>query len=327
MENVPMPIETLSTTDHKKIYYYLYLTRYTDEVSMKKYKQGLLQETVHSCAGEEAIAIGSGILLRPDDYVLPSLRSRGYFFVKGITSNEMMAGLYGKVTGPARSKNTSHHMGDMKRGVVWGTGVIGSSIPLAVGVALGVKMAHRDSVVMTSFGDGASSRGDFHESLNMAAVWKLPVIFICENNGWAVSTPRSKQMAIDKISARAPGYGMPGVTVDGDNVLAVYEASETAIARARRGDGPTLLECVTHRWGGHHAKDRDDYRDRQEVEGYKQYCPVANYKRYLLDHNILNTEGISEIEIAAQKEVDAAVVYAEQSDYPSPEIVATTVYA
>jgi TPP-dependent pyruvate/acetoin dehydrogenase alpha subunit len=322
-----MPISELDRKEHQRIYFYLCLTRYTDEVSVKKYKQGRLQETVHSCMGEEAVAVGSGIQLRPDDYVLPSLRARGYFFVKGITSNEMMAGLYGKVTGPARGKNTSHHMGDMKRGVVWGTGVIGSSIPLAVGVGLGVKMAHRDSVVMVSFGDGASSRGDFHESLNMAAVWKLPVIFVCENNGWAMSTPRSKQMAVEKVSIRAAGYGMPGVSVDGDDITAVYDATEIAIARARGGEGPTLIECITHRWGGHHVKDVQAYRDPKEVETYAQYCPVARYQRYLLDHNIFNAMEINEIEEAAKKEVDAAVVYAEESSYPSPEIAATNVYA
>ena len=322
-----MPIEKLGKKDHEKIYYYLYLTRYTDEVSLKKYKQGQLQETVHSCAGEEAIAIGSGIQLRPDDYVLPSLRSRGFFFVKGVSSNEMMAGLYGKVTGPARGKNTSHHMGDMKRGVAWGTGVIGSSIPLAVGIGLGIQIAGRDSVVLTTFGDGACSRGDFHESLNLASVWKLPVLFICENNGWAVSTPLSKQMAIDQIAERAGAYGMPGVTVDGNSVPAVYNATESAIRRARKGEGPTLIECVTCRWGGHHAKDTDTYRDREQVESYKQDCPVANYRRYLLDHKLLTGAEIESIERAATAEVDQAVIFAEQSEAPPPGIVAGNVYA
>ena len=190
-----MPAKALTQKDHERLYYYLYLTRYTDEISVKKYKQGQLEENVHSCMGEEAIAIGSGIQLRPDDYILPSLRARGYFFVKGISSKEMMAGMYGKVTGPARGKNTSHHMGDMKRGVICGSGIVGGSIPLAVGVALGVKMSRRDSVVMVSFGDGSTSRGDFHESLNMAAVWKLPLVFVCENNGWAQGNSAAKERA------------------------------------------------------------------------------------------------------------------------------------
>lgn len=322
-----MPSEALEKKGHGRIYHYLYLTRYTDEVSVKRYKQGRLQELVHSCTGEEGVAVGSSVLLRPDDYVLPSLRSRGYFFVKGISSNEMMAGAYGKVTGPAKGKNTSHHMGDLKHGVIWGSGVVGSSIPIAIGVALGVKMAHRDSVVVVAFGDGASSRGDFHESLNMAAVWKLPVIFVCENNGWAMSTPQSKQMAVDKISVRGSSYGMPGATVNGDDVLAVYDATEKAIERARRGDGPSLIECVTHRWTGHHVKDPQRYRDPKEAESYRQYDPVANYRKYLLDHKIFTSAEIDDMEAAARREVDAAVEFAEQSEYPPAEIVTTNVYA
>ncbi len=322
-----MPIKMLTRKDHERIYYYLYLTRYTDEVSVKKYLQGRLEENVHSCMGEEAIAIGSGIQLRPDDYVLPSLRARGYFFAKGVSSRVMMAGMYGKAAGPANGKNTSHHMGDIKRGVLCGTGIVAGSLPLAVGAALGIKMSGRDSVVMVSFGDGATSRGDFHESLNMAAVWKLPVVFVCENNGWAQGNAAAKERAVDKLSLRACGYGMPGVTIDGDDILAVYDAAEEAIARARRGDGPTLLECMTHRWAGHSAKDADKYRDREEVQGYKQHCPVARYRKYLLEQGVLTSEEIALIEQAAKKEVDEAVEFAEASEFPMPENVATNVYA
>jgi pyruvate dehydrogenase E1 component alpha subunit len=322
-----MPVKALTKKDHERIYYYLYLTRYTDEVSVKKYKQGRLEENVHSCLGEEAIAIGSGIQLRPEDYVLPSLRARGYFFAKGISSKLMMAGMYGRVTGPARGKNTSHHMGDMKHGVLCGSGLVGGSIPLAVGAALAVKMSCRNSVVMVSFGDGAASRGDFHESLNMAAVWKLPVIFVCENNGWAQGNSAAKERAVEKLSVRAAAYGMPGVTVDGNDVLAVYDAAEKAIAQARRGDGPTLLECVTHRWAGHSAKDVDAYRDRKEVESFKQYCPIARYQKYLLEQGTFTADEIANMEQAVRKEADEAVEFAERSEYPAPESVGSNVYA
>ena len=322
-----MPIKALTKKDHERIYHYLYLTRYTDEVSVKKYKQGRLEENVHSCMGEEAIAIGSGIQLRPDDYIVPSLRARGYFFVKGISSKEMMAGMYGRVTGPARGKNTSHHMGDMKRGVVCGTGIVAGSIPVAVGVATGVKMSRRDSVVMVSFGDGATSRGDFHESLNMAAVWKLPVVFVLENNGWAQGNSAVKERAVEKLSLRACGYGMPGVTVDGDDVLAVYDATEEAIARARRGEGPTLLECMTRRWGGHSAKDLDAYRDQKKWQPTGSTARSPGYQKHLLQQGIFTSEEISETERAARGEVDEAVEFAEQSAYPAPETVTTNVYA
>ena len=322
-----MAAKALTEKDHKRLYYYLYLTRYTDEISLTKYKQGKLEEEVHSCQGEEAIAIGSGIQLRPDDYVLPSLRARGYFFAKGVSSKVMMAGMYGRVTGPARGKNTSHHLGDLKYGVLCGSGVVGGSIPLAVGAGLAVKMSRRDSVVMVSFGDGATSRGDFHESLNMAAVWKLPVVFVCENNNFALGTSAAKQRAVDKLSIRASAYGMPGVTVDGNDILAVYDAAEEAIARARRGDGPTLLECMTYRWGGHMAHDPDICRDRDEVASYRQYCPVAKYRKYLLQQGIFTAEDIAEIERAAKQEVEEAVEFAEKSDYPLPQSVVTNVYA
>lgn len=330
-----MPLEALANQssigltkqDHEKMYRYLYLTRVTDEVLVKKYSQGQLQELVHSCQGEEAVAVGSGIQLRADDYVLPSLRARAYFYLKGASSREMMAGAYGKATGPAHGKNTSHHMGDMKRGIVCGTGIVAGALPLATGVALGIKMSGRDSVVLVSFGDGASSRGDFHESLNLAAVWKLPVIFVCSNNGWAMGNRTSKEMATDKISPRAAGYGMPGMTVDGNDLMAVYEASGNAIRRARAGQGPTLLECISHRWGGHSARDPQTYRDMKEAEQCQQDCPLARYRDYLLSQNILCHEDMAEVEDAVRKEVDDAVAYAEQSPYPSPETVATNVYA
>jgi len=330
-----MPVEVLAKEnglilarqDHEKIYRYLYLTRLTDEVLVKKYTQGQLQELVHSCQGEEAVAVGSGIQLRPDDYVLPSLRARAYFYMKGISSREMMAGAYGKVTGPAQGKNTSHHLGDMKRGVICGTGIVGGSIPLAVGVALGVKMSGRDSVVLVTFGDGATSRGDFHESLNLAAVWKLPVVFVCANNGWAMGNRTSKETAVDRISRRAAGYGMPGETVDGTDVLAVYEASAQAIRRARAGEGPTLLECMAYRWGGHSARDPQTYRSSEEAEEGRKYCSLAKYRTYLLNQRILSAEDMARIEDAVKREVEDAVVYSEQSAYPSPEIVATNVYA
>ena len=322
-----MPLKSLTKEDHRRIYYYLYLTRYTDEVSVKKYKQGKLEENAHSCMGEEAIAIGCGIQLRQDDYVLPSLRARGFFYAKGISSREMMAGMYGRETGPAKGKNTSHHMGDMRRGVVCGSGIIGASIPVAVGVALGVKMAKRDSVVMVSFGDGTTSRGDFHEALNLAAVWKLPVVFVCENNGWTQGNSAAKERAVEPLGVRADGYGIPGVTIDGDDLEVVYDAAEQAILRARRGDGPTLLECLTHRWGGHSVKDVDNYRNQEEVQSYRQFCPLAKHRRYLSDRKVFTQDEIAAIELAVKEEVDDAVVFAEASPYPPIDVVATNVYA
>ena len=322
-----MYVEKLQKQDHAKMYHYLYLTRYADEIFCQYYKQGKLQENHHSSQGEEAVAVGSGVLMRDDDYIVPSLRARGLFWTKGITVREMMAGMYGKVTGTAKGKNTSHHMGDMKRGVVCGSGIIGGALPVAVGVGLGIQKRGQDSVVLVSFGDGSTSRGDFHEAMNLAAVWKLPVIFLCENNRIAMGSTFEKEMAVDNVAIRAVAYGMPGVTADGNDVLAVYEATAEAVERARKGGGPTLLEFTTHRWLGHGVKDPDTYRDRAEVESYRQDCPVANFKKYLLDNGILNAQEIEEIEQAVVKEVEDAVEYAEQSELPPADIVSTNVYA
>ena len=264
-----MYVEKLQKHDYEKMYYYLYLTRYADEIFCQYYKQGRLQENHHSSQGEEALAVGSGILMREDDYILPSLRARGYFWTKGITVREMMAGMFGKVTGPAKGKNTSHHMGDMKRGVVLGSGIIGGALPVAVGVGLGIKKRGQDSVVLVSFGDGSTSRGDFHEAMNLAAVWKLPVLFVCENNRMAMGNTVEKEMAIDNIAVRASSYGMPGVTTDGNDLLAVYEATAEAVDRARKGGGPTLLEFTTHRLVGS-CRERSGYLPRPNRRGKLQ---------------------------------------------------------
>ena len=322
-----MYVEKLQKKDYEEMYYYLYLTRYADEIFCKYYKQGKLQENHHSSQGEEAVAVGSGILLRDDDYVVPSLRSRGHFWTKGITVREMMAGMYGKVTGPAKGKNTSHHMGDMARGVVCGSGIIGGALPGAVGVGLGIRKRGQDSVCLVSFGDGSTSRGDFHEAMNLAAVWKLPVIFLCENNFWAMGSSFNKEMAVDNVAIRATAYGMPGVTADGNDLLAVYEATAEAIERARKGGGPTLLEFTTYRWLGHGVKDPDKYRDKDEVEGYRKYCPVANFTKHLTAQGILTAEEIAAIEQRVISVVDDAIEFAEQSELPTADIVATNVYA
>ncbi|RXG63013.1 thiamine pyrophosphate-dependent dehydrogenase E1 component subunit alpha, partial [Candidatus Atribacteria bacterium 1244-E10-H5-B2] len=253
-----------------------------------------------------------------------TLRSRGMFYTKGVSTKIMMAGMYGKKTGPSGGKGTSHHMGDLNLGILVGSGLIGSSIPIAVGAALGLKEIGKDSVVVTTFGDGASSRGDFHESLNLAAVWKLPVIFICENNGYAISTPVCKQMAIKNVADRR--YGMPAVIVDGNDVLAVFKATQKAVGRARRGEGPTLIECKTDRWRGHSENDKGGYRDQKEVEKMKQNCPVKRFKEYLMEKGILNKKLEAEIEKQVCIEIDEAVKFAEENPFPAPEEALSDVY-
>lgn len=317
----------LTGEELREIYRLLLLTRRNEEKVNEIYARRGLPELPHSCIGEEAVAVGSSYKLRREDYVLPSLRARGYFFVKGAPARVMLAGQYGKRTGPARGKSTSHHMGDLKLGILGGSGLIGSSIPLAVGAALAIKYQDRDNVVVTSFGDGATSRGDFHESMNLAAVWRLPVIFVCENNGYAIATRLEQQMAVKNVADRAAAYGMPGVIVDGSDVLAVFEATREAVERARSGAGPTLIECKTHRWRGHAENDPDLYRDRDVVESWHRDCPVKKYQDYLLSRGVLTEQMIDEIEASVRLEIEDAVRFAEESPFPEPEEALGGVYA
>ncbi len=317
----------LTKDELREMYRLLLLTRKNDERVNEIYARKGLPELPHSCMGEEAIAVGCTYKLRQDDYIIPSLRARGMFLVKGIPTKVMMAGAYGKRTGPARSISTSHHMGDMSKGIMLGTGLIGSSVAVATGAALGLKDMGKDSVSLISFGDGASSQGDFFESLNLAAIWKLPVIFVCENNGYAISTTTDRQMAVENVADKAAGLGVSAVIVDGNDVLAVFEATQEAVARARRGEGPTLVECKTNRWHGHSENDRDNYRNPAEVEAMKRDDCVKRFEKYLLDKGVLTPELAAKIMQSVLQEIDEAVKFAEESPFPAPEEALRDVYA
>lgn len=317
----------LAKHDLLEMYRLLLLTRHTEERMVEYHHHTPLPELPHVSIGQEAVAIGTCYGLRQDDQVIPSLRTRGAFLAKGISSRTMMAGAFAKVTGAARGKNTSHHMGDKKAGVIAGSGVVGSHIPIGVGVALAAKLKKRDYVTVVYFGDGAANRGDFHEGLNLAAVLKLPVVFVCENNLYAISTPMSFHMAIKNIADRAAGYGMPGVVVDGNDVLAVYEAAQEAYSLARSGGGPTLLECKTYRWRGHSERDPRDPRPKEEMEEWKKRCPVARMKQYLLAQGVAQESELEDIYEKVRTEVEDAIKFAESSPFPPAEEALLNVYA
>ena len=320
-------MQELKQTDYMEIYRWLYLTRHTEERMVEYHHHSPLTELPHVSIGQEAISVGACYNLRADDLILPSLRTRGAFLVKGVSSRQMMAGAFAKVTGSGRGKNTSHHLGDRKVGVIAGSGIVGGHIPLGVGTALAAKLKKKDYVSVVFFGDGASNRGDFHEALNLAAIWKLPVVFICENNLYAISTPASYHVAIKDIADRAAGYGMPGVVVDGNDVLAVYEAAQKAYDRARNGEGPTLLECKTYRWRGHSERDPRDGRPPEEVESWKQRCPLKKFKEYLLSEKIATEFDLEQIEATVRAEVEDAVKFAEDSPFPPAEEALLHTYA
>lgn len=317
----------LGREDLLKLYQWMLLSRITEERMTDYHKHTPLPELPHAGIGQEAISAGTVYGLRIDDQILPSLRTRGAFIFKGISSRTMMAGAFAKVTGAARGKNTSHHMGDPKVGVVAGSGVVAAHLPIAVGIGLAAKLQKKDYVAVAYFGDGGSNRGDVHESMNMAAVMKLGVVFICENNGYAISTPVEVHTGVKDIAVRAQGYGMPGVVIDGNDVLAVHAAAQEAYARARGGQGPTLIECKTYRWLGHSERDPRDLRPAEEIAAWKEKCPVKRFREYLLSNKIVDEKALDDIRAEVVAEVDDAIAFAEQSPLPSADEVALHVYA
>jgi acetoin:2,6-dichlorophenolindophenol oxidoreductase subunit alpha len=266
--------------------------------------------------------------LRLEDQVLPSLRTRGAFLVKGVPTRVQMAGMYAKATGPAGGKATAHHMGDAPRGVLLGSALVGASITVAVGAALAFKLQRKDNVVVDFFGDGGAQRGDFHEGLNFAGVFKLPVVFVLENNGFAEMTPVSKHFAGSDFACRAQGYGFPGIRLDGNDIFAVYDAVQTAVARARAGDGPTLLECVTYRLRGHSESHLPtELRDQAEIDHWRTKDPILRMRTQLLERGILTDDRVRTIDAEAHAEIEDALRFAEESPSPDPGEIYKDVYA
>jgi len=300
-----------------------------DEKSAELYKVGKNLELPHLCIGQEAIGVGACYNLRDDDFVMPSHRDRAVYFLHGMPIDKYMAGKFGRIDGPARSKDHPHHVGDTKLGILPMGGVLGSAIPISVGVALASKLRKTEQVTLCFFGDSTTNRGDFHEGVNLAAVLKLPIVFICQNNLYALSTHISRAMAIEDIAERAKAYGIPGVVVDGNNVTAVYETVQMAISRARIQEGPTLIECKTYRWAAHceHPHYYPDFRPQEEIEHWKSRDPIQNLETLLLEKEILTKEAIAEIEKEAASTLEDAVSYADQSPWPTPEEALHNVYA
>ncbi|MFQ6075552.1 MAG: pyruvate dehydrogenase complex E1 component subunit beta, partial [Candidatus Bathyarchaeia archaeon] len=320
-------MESRLTEEQKvEIYRYMLWARRFDERYVELYHEGGdVFETPHSHIGEEATMVGACYTLQRHDYVVPSLRTRPALYMRGVSSKELMAGICGKATGPARAKVTTHHMGDNERGIIGTTGIVAGHITASVGVALACKLRRLNSVVMCFFGDGASNRGDFHEALNLAAVKRLPVVFVVENNQYAMWTPISSHMAIENVSDRAKAYGFPGVTVDGMDVMEVYRAVSEAVARAREGFGPTLVECKTYRFLQHAVVP--ERRSEVEVEEWKKRDPIKMFKKQLMEEDILTPQWAEKLERELKEEIDEAVGFAERSPFPEPEEALRDVYS
>lgn len=320
----------LSHEDHKKMLYWMVLGRRIEEKITILFKEGRMRGHHHPGIGIEGVHVGTCYGLEKDDYIVPSHRGKLPELMMGIDLKYFLAGYYNRREGlgGGRVPTGSHMYGDMTKHVIPGTGIIGSLIPVATGAGLGIKIKKERGVVLAFFGDGAANRGDFHEGLNMAAALKLPVVFVLQNNSYSISVSVEKSTGLKNLSARANGYGMPGVTVDGCRLLDVYSEATKAIDRARGGKGPTLLECMWHRWTGHSISDADIYRtDKERLDGEKR-CPVATFKEELLATGVITEGGYDEMEKKVSVEIEEAVAYCEKEcTDPDPADIIRGVYA
>jgi len=317
----------LSSEQLLEMLYWLKLIRSFDERLSILVRQGRVRSGVYSGIGQEAIVVGTCYGLRTDDYICPLHRDLGTFLIKGVSAGVMMAQMYAKATGLSKGRDSALHSGVPELGIFGNTSMLGANTPVAAGLALTFKLEQSDNVVLAYFGEGASNTGDVHEAMNFAAVHKLPLVFICENNIYSYSMPIEKSMAIEDVADRAEGYGFDGVAINGNDVLAVYQATQGAIARARAGEGPTLIECKTYRWHGHSEHDKPFYRTADEEAMWKSRDPLPTFTSYLRHQSVLNDDVLLEIEERIRTEIDAAVAFAESSPEPSPEDAVTDMYA
>lgn len=281
--------------------------------------EGEIPGFVHLYIGEEAIATGVCANLTEKDYIESTHRGHGHTIAKGADINRMMAEIFGRETGFCKGKGGSMHIADFSIGMLGANGVVGGGYNLAVGAALAIKYQGRKDVSVVFFGDGASNRGTFHEAANFASIFKLPVIFVCENNQWASTTPYRTTTSVENIADRAVGYNMPGVIVDGNDVFKVYKVAQEAIERARQGGGPTLIEAKTYRIKGHFVGDPEKYRTKEEVkEQFEKNDPIKNFKKEALDKGLMTREEMDEINEKTQQSLVEAIKFAKDSPFPDP---------
>src|SRR5919197_2110572 len=310
-----------------EMFHWLKLIRAFDERLSTLVKQGKVRSGVYTGIGQEAIIVGTCFGLRKEDYVCPLHRDLGAFLMKGVEPRAMMSQMFAKETGLSKGRDSALHSGVNELGIFGNTSMLGANLPVAAGLAFTFKMEKSDNVVIAYFGQGASNVGDFHEALNFAGVHQLPVVFVCENNQYAYSVPLEKSMAIDDVAVRAESYGFDGVAINGNDVLAVYQATQGALARARSGGGPTLIECNTYRWHGHSEHDKAFYRTDEELAMWKSRDPIPTFTTYQRARHVLTDEKAKGIEAKVSDTMDEAVDFAMNAADPSPEDAGTDLYA
>jgi len=314
MDGITLPKENL-----QEMYRRMLTIRRFEERVRYLFLEGIMPGTIHQYDGQEACAVGVCSALRPGDIIASTHRPHGHALAKGLTVNEMMAELFGKTTGCCHGKGGSMHLGNLKKGMLPAIAIVGGNIPIVAGMALSFKMQGRDSVAVSFFGDGASNEGAFHEGINLAAMYGVPALFVCENNLYGASTPISKTVKLTNIADRAAAYGIEGMVADGNDVLAVYEAASQLVEKARNGGGPSLLELKTYRRCGHSRKDAKLYMEKTEMEYWMGRDPIELFKGKLIGSGMFTQAGLDAVSKNVDDEIEAAVEFAQNSPDPKPE--------
>ena len=301
--------------------------RQFDQRALELYREGVMRGTTHPYIGMEGVAVGTCAALRPGDRITSTHRGHGHCLAKGGDPRLMMAELLGKATGYCKGKGGSMHIADVDAGILGANGIVGGGIGLATGAALAAQLAGRDEVTVCFFGDGALNQGVLHESANLAAIWNLPVVYVCENNQYAMSARADKFTSVPDPTVRASAYGFPGFSCDGMDVLAVYRTAADAVARARAGTGPSLVVCVTYRFFGHHVGDPLNYRDPAEVEVWRARDPIERFRRELIEHGVMTAEQADALQADVVREIEAAIAFARSSPEPEVDTLMEDIYA
>ena len=317
----------ISKEQMKDMYVKMRRIRDFESTAAKLFAEGKIPGFVHLYLGEEAIAPAVCECLRDDDFITSTHRGHGHIIAKGGDLNLMMAELFGRETGYCKGKGGSMHIADRDKGILGANGIVGAGHCIACGAGLSAKIRGTDQVCVCFFGDGSTNQGTFHESLNMASIWKLPVIFVCENNHYGISMSQDRHQAIKDVADRGAAYNIPGVSVDGNDPLAVYEAAHEAVARARAGKGPTLIECKTYRQHGHFEGDPAIYKPKEEQAAWMEKDPMPRFAKFLVDNGVCTEEEVKAMDDQVAKEIEDSIAFADAQPIPSLESAVVDVYS
>ena len=311
----------------KDIYLRMRRIRDFESAASRLFAEGKIYGFAHLYLGEEAIAPAVCECLRDDDYITSTHRGHGHIIAKGGDINLMMAELFGRYTGYCKGKGGSMHIADRDKGILGANGIVGAGQPISCGAGLSIKIRKTDQVCVCFFGDGSTNQSTFHESLNLASIWKLPIVFVCENNHYGISMSQDRHQAIKDIADRGAAYNIPGVSVDGNDPMAVYEAAEEAVARARAGKGPTLIECKTYRQHGHFEGDPATYKPKEEQAAWMAKDPMPRYSKFLVDNGVMTQAEIDAVDKKVDGEIEAAIKFADAQPFAPDDSVVTDVYS